>query len=310
MKRSLKFIFFLFLFLCSTAYSDTELEFTDISNEELVTEEKDQGPFQVEFITDFIEKAQIDKKRFRCQHFTYQDSHINAGAVFYYNRCCKEGLRLALSYDFTRLVWHRNPYFHRKNFYTFSFGLQAFTHRVYRWLWQAQFMINLDTRHMNNPSHYANYDFLLWGRYDYCSNIGVHAGILAQTGMKIDRVYPIIGFDWQVDPKLKLNVVYPVNLSMIYNITPDWTASIAGRVFNRRQRVGRDEPLSRGLWAYRANGIEAATSYFLNSWLKFNVHVGHTFGTKLTVADRHYRHKHHIRIKGSRYVGGEVAANF
>lgn len=290
-------------------YADTELEFSDISQES-ITDAQDSGPFEIQLTTDYISKAHFDKRCFRNQYLIYQDSHIDGAAVVYYNKCCKEGLRLTLSYDTTLFDWHHNPFFHKKHFNTISVGLQGFSQRVCGWLWKAQVLMNLDTKHTSNPSLYANYDFLLWGRYDYCPGIGIHTGFLAQTGMKIDRVYPIIGVDWQVDPSLKLNVVYPVNLSAVYTISPCWTAAIAGRCFDRRQRVGKDEPLKRGLWAYRAKGVEAALNYYFNSWLKINAHVGRSFGAKITISDRHHNHKEHFRLKGSRYIGGEITANF
>lgn len=302
---------FLFLFPSFIpADENIQINTDNLGSEDIDSIEKQgNNPFSFEIQGDAIGKARFKKWFLDDQHFEYRDIVAELGAVFYYDPCYKEALQASLSYEYIRFVWGLNPYFNETHFHTVSPSLSFSTERFPNWIWRGQVDINLDGKHPDF-CEYANYDFVLWGRYSYYSNLGVHMGIIAQTGMKIDHVYPIIGFDWEINDSWKLNLVYPVNLSLEYILNCNWSLAIAARFFDHRQRVGKDEPLSRGLWLYHGWGLEGGINYEVNSSLSANIHAGWTFNPKITIANRHYQDKHHYTLDSSAYFGGEFETRF
>lgn len=267
-----------------------------------------KGPFLVRVSYDAVGKAKFDKKPFKGEKFRFSELNIDASAIFYYNPCYKEGLVATLGWQNDCLDWKQNPYFHEKYFNWLSFGLGAFTSRAAGWDWKAVIKLNIDPHHLN-IQEYVAWDFLLWGRYELNCNWGVHAGVLALTGMKIDRVYPIIGLDWKINDRWTLNLVYPTNLSLIYQYTCNWSFALAGRFWEVRHRAAKHEPLDKALWVYRNAGLELATNYIWNRF-SINAHVGYTFGGVLKIANRHYNNKKNIDFEGAPYAGIEGNYNF
>lgn len=296
----------LFSLICLCFHVHADIVDGDYGSENIQAAEP--GPFTFNITADAVGHAKFKKWYVDNQHLEYSDINIDGSFVFYYQPAFNEGAQVTLGYEFTRLLWKENPFFDETKFHTPSIALEAFTGRATNWQWQGLVRMNVDGNNWDLDL-YANYDFLLWGRYTYWENLGIHAGFLAETGMKIDRVYPIIGCDWQYNKYWKINAIFPINLSIVYTVNPLWTVALAGRMFDHRQRVGKREPLSKGLWSYRGAGIELGATYE-NSWVTANVHVGSTLFTRLTVANRHNEHKRHFKLKEAPYFGGELNMNF
>ncbi|MBA3957145.1 MAG: hypothetical protein H0X51_01945 [Parachlamydiaceae bacterium] len=311
MKKAICKILGALLVSYTSLHAEVDIDTDDFGAENIhpFSNSDEQRPFSVNITGDAVGKADFKKWYLDDQHLEYRDIEIEGSAVFYYDPSCEEALAISVGYEYTRLAWSQNPFFNETKFHTVDVSLGLFTHRAQNWFWRAQLSLNLDPDHLNF-NEYTSYDGVLWGRYDYCSNIGIHTGLIFQTGMKIDRVYPIIGFDWQITDSWKLNVVYPVNMSLVYQWNRCWSLAVAARALDHRQRVSQTEPLSKGLWAYRSKGVEGAVNYDYNSWLHANLHAGYTLGTKLTISDRHNRHKRHFKLDSAGYFGGEVQASF
>jgi hypothetical protein len=242
-------------------------------------------------------------------HIDYNHEELNFSAVVYYDKCLKEGLSLGLDLEHTHLDWDENPFFQRKSYETLAVSLSYFTHRLSGWRWLLQGTINIDADKWQF-SDYTDYNILLWGRYDYCYNLGLHFGFYAETGMKLDRVWPILGFDWTINEKWQLNAVYPLNVSVIYKWNDMWSFALAGRVFNERQRAGKSGGFYEAVWRYQNTGAEIAINNTWCSWLQSNIHAGYTFGGKLKVANRNAHHSHRFKFDSAAYFGGEVTASF
>jgi hypothetical protein len=239
--------------------------------------------------------------------FNYQEAEFDA--VVYYNDCYKEAIKLGLAYERTWLHWNDNPFFQRKKYDTVSLSSTYITHRLADWRWILQGTINIDADKWQF-SDYTDYDILLWGRYDYCQNLGMHFGMYAETGMKLDRVWPVLGFDWKFRENWQLNAIFPLNVSLIYTCNEAWSIALAGRVFNERQRAGKKGGFSEAVWRYQNTGAEVAINNNWCTWLTSNFHAGYTFGGKLKVANRHTHHSHRFKFKSAPYFGGEFVANF
>lgn len=269
---------------------------------------EEQGPFTVRVAYDYVGKAEFDKKPYKNQKFRFSELDVGASAVFYYNPCIKEGLVAMLDWSQDDLDWNQNPFFHQKKFQQVSLGFAAFTSRAENWDWRAVVKANIDPEHLNFQQ-YLTWDFLVWGRYKINCNWGAHFGILALTGMKIDRVYPIIGFDWRVSDKWMVNAVFPTNISVVYKYTCNWDFNLAARFWEVRHRTNEDQPLPKALWIYRNWGIEIGTTYRWKGWLA-NIHAGYTVGGKLKIANKHYDHKRNLDFGGAPYAGAEISYNF
>lgn len=265
---------------------------------------------QVRANGNFVSRAKLhNTHQKRHQFLRYREAEVELDYLFYFSPCFEEGLNGGLSFNWTQLGWKDNPFFKKENFKTVSVELGVFTHRLHDWLWRAQATINLDVDHVN-IGQYSTYDFLFWGKYEYREDIGVHVGLWAETGMRIDWVYPIFGFDWKINPKWKLNAVFPVNVSLVYQIADCWTASLAGRFFDSRHRADRNSNLRGAIVTYRAAAAEAVLGYDCQSWLQANVHAGYNFGGKFIIANSHYNHKRHFNFDAAPYIGGEASIRF
>jgi hypothetical protein len=226
----------------------------------------------------------------------------------YYDECHGEGLGVGIGYINTHFDWNHNPFFKVKDVGQVAFTLSGFSARIKNWMWHAQATLNWEPKYKKFWD-YTNYDLILWGKYDYLDNVNLHLGFLAQTGMKIDHIYPIIGFDWTINEKWQLNVILPLNISINYLIDSSWTASLAARVWNIRYRVGEDENVERGLLYYRNQGAEFAINY-AKGHFGANIHAGVTLGGQFRVSDRNNQHKRHFDMNSAAYVGGEAVVKF
>jgi hypothetical protein len=304
-----------------------ELNVDDYTTEKLLINEadksEDQCPFSLSVDFNATGKAKFEHKR--CQRHLkdveFAIASVDGSMVFYYNPHCKEGLLATASYTYTRIKWE-NPFFEQSHFDTVSLGIGGFTERAANWLWQAQVLLNADVDYFE-ASQNLYWNLVLSGRYAYTDNVGLYIGFIAFTGMKIDRVWPIIGFDWQINKSWKLNLVYPVNVGIVYSWNSEWSLAVQGRALDERHRVGKakrdcfwdrwdkSDEWDRGLLEYRATGIEGSIRYkSCNGRWQAELHAGEILGGRVKVSNRHHRHSHRFNFKTAPYVGGELAAKF
>lgn len=263
---------------------------------------------------DIFGSSTVRKEGFIDQRLKYGQGNLNLDATVYYNPICTEGVLLSAGWMVTKIDWEENPFFEQKYFHTATAALSFFTGRLEGWFWQTRFALNVSTDDFNFTD-YATYDFLLWGRYPLYNwpNAAFHVGFLAQTGMKADQVYPILGIDWQVTPAWKLNMIFPLNISALYTFRDYWTAGVAGRFFSTRNRASEsEEPLffSRAVVEYRSAGIEVLVNYDNRGRISANLHAGYMIAGRMKVSNRHHRHSHWFDIGGTPYVGGELGIKF
>ena len=287
-------------------FSGDDVSTFDLSPDESETE---NGPFFVRSGFDVIGRAEFSNNAPTSNNkVTFSEYDVDGTSVIAYNECKKEGLALTLGYSLYHLGWDHNPYFSEKNFNVITVGVGFFSHRCSSWDWKGLVKMNFDPCHLNFQD-YVNWDLMLWGRYEIGDKWGFHTGFYALTGMKIDRVYPIIGLDWTPNEHWKVNAIFPLNFSVIYTLDGNWSFALASRVWDVRRRVGEDEPLSKGLWEYRNVGIEFACDYKYCGW-NVNAHAGYATGGHLKISDRHRSHSKRLNFNAAPYVGGEVAYNF
>lgn len=298
---------YLSTFVLATGYLHADINDGDISQEKIPTDTSDK-PFQIAAYGDSISKAKFSNKCLDDEGVRYGHVGVEGIFAFYGNSCFGEAAYFEADLSQTLIRWKENPYFSQEDFNCLSLSLGGFTERATGWKLWAEIDVNIDTDHACKSDYYT-YDGFLWGRYNYSETLGIHVGFLGETGMKIDRVYPILGVDWQAMENLKLNLVFPLNISAVYMIDDCLAVAVAARFFQSRFRVGEDEPVPRGLVCYRSVGIEFAVSHTL-SWIQSNVHIGYNTGGILKVANRHYENRHRFKFKSAPYYGGEVRVLF
>lgn len=286
--------------------ADIEVDTQDIGDETIEQPSK-RSPFSFDTHVDVISSTEIDKGFYKKDKVNYAESIAELGMIVCYNEEYTEGVLAAVAFNPTYLKWHGNPWFEHDHFNMANFTVSAFTKRADRWFWRAQLTAAFDVD--NWSTKYTLYDITLWGRYELCNGVGVHIGFLGETGVQLDRVYPIVGFDWEISKKLKLSLVFPVNISLLYSVNSCWSLGASGRFFNSRFRVPDSEVSHKPLVRYTNFGAEFIVAY-KRDYISANIHIGSTVGGIYRVANSRNRHADNYHLAPSAYAGAEVDMKF
>ncbi|MEC7840385.1 MAG: hypothetical protein VX777_10140 [Chlamydiota bacterium] len=298
-----------FITLLPLTYTHSDIDDDIFALEDIESPKKQPGPFRIEGEFDSVCETNINKSGFENQEVQFSQYSANAGMAFCYFPHAREAYAAAIDYNYSHICWAENPFFNQKDFNQGSLLLRLFSNRFCEWIWQGQLAIKINTDHWDF-NQYANYDLTLWGKYDLNCDWNLHIGAIVQTGMKMDRIYPILGFDYEVNNRWKLNAVFPVNISMLYTYDCNWSGALAMRFFDIRHRVGKDEPLSMGLVAYRNSGVELVLLYEDDPTIEANIHIGSTLGGMLRISDKNNKHAKHFKLDPAMYVGAEAVWSF
>lgn len=291
------------------SYADIDPDDFGIEGIDSPIKDAEDGPFKIRFQGDYVRPAKV-KDSFNFHKLTFATAQAEIGMVFYYDECIEEGANVTVFYENSYLEWKSNPFFNQTDYNTAGFTLGAFSKRLANWTWNGQLTVSFDNLKYWNISDYMYYDILLWGRYNVLDNLGFHIGFFAETGMKIDRVYPVIGIDWVYDCHWKLNAIFPLNMSIVYTLDTSWSFALGARIFDERNRVGKNQFLSEGLWHYQAAGAEIGVYYALGKRLTANIHAGSTLGGRIRIGNKNWEHRQRIRLDPAPYAGGEITYNF
>ncbi len=286
-----------------------DIDSGDYGSEQMAQVDGKGSPFKIDFRGDWIKPVKTKNGYLKGDLLHYDEFQADVSGVFYYNECHKEAIGAQLSFNSTSLYWNDNPYYDQKRFNNFGIVIGGVTNRLCGWTWQGSLAANMDTKHLNFGD-YTTYDILLWGRHDWRKNIGVHVGFIAWSGLKIDKILPVLGFDWTFCEKWRLNAIFPINVSLVYSFNECLSVSAAGRFFWNRHRIEEDALLSRGIWEYKNGGAEIAVNYALGKWLTVNLHGGYTLGGNVKLSNMNHKHTQKYEFGGSPYAGGEIAVKF
>lgn len=267
------------------------------------------GMFAIETNSDVIAGANFNNKTHKHQKLSFCGFDVDASMVVFYEEEYHEAVNIELGYNRTNIHWKDNNHFSQSIFNTATLSVNAQSARMCDWLWKGKLSLNVDTDHFD-VHQYSTWDCFIWGRYTYNDNFGLHVGIIALTGMKVDHVYPIIGFDWMINHKWKFNAVFPVDISVVYVIDEYWSLDIAGRAIETRNRLGKHENISKGIVQYMNKGIEFGVNYDVGDSIKANIHVGEMIGGRLKISNHQNRNSHRLPFGASPYLGAEVQVRY
>lgn len=268
-------------------------------------------PFHMMAHAEYLGAAEFYSKDadVRGEKLRFRTLEAELGMAFYYDPATKEVLDLSLSYLHTTMKWDDNVFFNQGDFNTVAVRLAFFSRRLCNWEWKGFVKMYIEADHPDFQ-HYLYWDFSLWGFYMINNCTNVHIGVYGEVGMKADHLYPIIGFDWRYSRNVKLSLVFPTDLSLLWIIDDCWNVGIAERFFRQRHRVGHDDPLPMGLWEYSNTGTELGVNYRWGERIIANAHAGWAWGGRLRIDNRYRRDAHHREFHGSPYVGGEASVRF
>jgi len=308
MKQKIRFFITILLTVFSALSADVDSG--DYGSEKMEDISEQSSPFKIELRTDVFGPAKTTTKGYlHKKNLHYNESQADISAVCYHDPEYNEAVSVQLGYNITQLYWKNIPTFDQKTFGNVQVGVGFFTERLCGWAWQVYTSLNMDNKYpgLNN---YTTYDLLLWGKYTWREDINVHVGFLGWTGLKIDKVLPILGFDWTFWDKWQLNAIFPINASLVYNFNDRLSATLAGRFLWNRHRIEKDAYLSEGIWEYRNTGLELGVNYLFRNSFMINAHAGYASGGYVNLSTKNYRHTKKYRFEGSPYAGGEASFSF
>lgn len=293
----------------------TNTNISDINSEFILTDSAEEfgeigkckNFYNIKGHGEFLSKAKIRDNFFRNQSIGYSEWEM----TFAHNWCKDDhnGIYGGVGISNYDLDWTQNPFFHRKNFPTVNFILGGFTTFFRSWFWQGGLSINVDARNPN-LSDYTMYTLLAWGRYALCKNLGLHVGAVGWTGIKQTWLLPVLGLDYKLSDKISINLIFPINVSIVYAISEHWALQLNGKLIYNRHRVSRDEFLPSAIWQYRNIGTELALEYKYDKFIAANIHGGMMYASRLQISDSSDRHKHTYRTNATPYVGFGVDCKF
>jgi hypothetical protein len=202
-----------------------------------------------------------------------------------------------------------NPNFDETLFNYVNFSVAGFTTVLPKWVWMVTAAAYLD---MDNFSFidYALYQGILWGRYDFSDKIEFDFGLIVELGLRKEKLWPLIGFIYYPADRFSLSVIYPVDISLEYEICPTLSVEGAMRFLRNRHRVGQSEPNPQAIFEYRSSGFELDLNYTPFRSALLTGFIGSTFRGNFQVSDHNHDHTHHYKFKNSLYTGFTAAVNF
>lgn len=311
LKKGFLFSFLIGLTACSLAWADDPYSTYTTGGDEPEFGEFDHRihphqPFEINGFYLQSGEAELRKKVHHDRHLTFALGEANA--IYTQNIHRKAALVYDVGFSRTRLDWEQNPYFNEKEFNRINASIGAITNALKHWLWEMGLGASNSIKEHTYPS--TVYSGLLHGRNAYTKRLGIHIGITANTGMRKTFVLPILGVDYKISRNWQLNLVFPEEMSILYNFKKYWAVGIRERLIRVIQRLSSHDPMSRGIVVYQSTGTEGALTFEYPGWFGFELFAGSLYGARLKI----YNHKaHNLRLykfDETGYAGASLFLNF
>ncbi|MBF5060142.1 DUF6268 family outer membrane beta-barrel protein [Candidatus Neptunochlamydia vexilliferae] len=254
--------------------------------------------------------ADIDKKGFRGSDLHYSEG---AGAIFINAYPAEDhALSFEFGYGHMRLDWDKNPAFNQKNFNDAVFSIAYITTTIPDWRWVVNLGVqaNLDRFNMGNNAFYRG---TVWGRLAYSRPIGLHIGVVGQSGVKSTYLFPILGFDWSFHEKWQLRAIFPLDFSLNYYFAKHWSAALSysnfGGWYRSFHRVSKRAADPNSMVSVHATGLDLGIN--LNTrYVYVGVFGGVNFGGWILLRNRHGAKPRYFHYDPAGYVGAKAALKF
>lgn len=253
-----------------------------------------------------------DFRRHSNGHLNYSDAY---GSVYYSHFLNPENsFSWQLGYYHLGLDWDKNPRFHQKDFNYGMASLSYVCQSIKRWRFVTDIGVSVDT-HTFDFGQTAVYYALLWGRYQWLDNLGLHAGFFGYVGVKNGYMLPVVGVDWVLHPRWKLNAVFPVDLSLTYQIRKRWYTALAYSNFGGPYRFPRRVTEKGGKFEHAifevyARGLELDLNYKNGNRIWMGLGAGYNFGGWIFIKNAHNRHGKYYKFEAAPFGQATLALNF
>ncbi len=247
--------------------------------------------------------ADIDKRGFNGSDLNYTKG---ARAVFINTYPAENrALSFEFGYGYMRLNWDKNPSFIQKNFNDVIFSIGYITTAIEQWRWVVDPGVHANLDHFNMGSN-AFYTGTIWERLAYSNPLGIHIGVVRQTGVKNIYLFPILGFDWYFHKQWKINAVFPLDFSLHYFFAKHWSSALSYRSFGgwyrSFHRVGKRENEPESKVSVHANGVDIGI-YLNTHHFSAGLFGGTNFDGWIQIRNRHEDKPTYFHFDAAAYGG-------
>ncbi len=244
-------------------------------------------------------------------------SLANAFASVYYSQFLspQHALSWQVGYTFQRFDFEKNPRFEQKDFHYGLVSLAYITHGVEDWRWVVSGGLTANLQMLDEiGKSLVGYGFV-WGRYVFQLTVGLHIGFFGYVGAQNGYLLPVLGIDWLITDKWKLNAVMPLDLSLDYIFTKEWTASLGWAAFGGPYRFpwrykGGKEGFKDGILQFYSSGVDLSLNYDTLNNVRACVGAGYSFGGWAQIKNSHDRHGKYFKYDGAPYALAELDFTF
>lgn len=219
------------------------------------------------------------------------------------------GLLMGAGYDRITLDWHKNPFFKEKHFGYVNFAIGAYTTAFCDFLWSATLAIFIDTEVLD-ITNYALYEGVFFGEHKLSQELRFQVGFIVESGLNNDKIWPILGFEWDGGKRWRIGAVYPLDIAIEYRLMPELSIATSARFFQSRHRLKISEPLSQGLFQYQNIGIEGSLLCHPIQGFVLNGFIGTTLKGDLKITNPNYLIGTHYKLNNALYGGLEANLMF
>jgi hypothetical protein len=258
--------------------------------------------------------GEADFKHHKHRHINYVDADASVYFTHFLDQD-ENSLTYELGYDYLRLDWDKNPRFKQENFNYLigSVGFVSTTLERWKWIVNAGFSVDAE-RFDFGPS--AVYHAMLWGRFHFIDNLGLHVGALGWYGVENGRGFPIFGFDWRFNEKWSGNAIYPIDYSITYSIDDNWAVDVAYAFlggpykYPRRAHHGTRAGFRDPIFFVYSNAVDMNLKYKFEHLLRASFGVGWNFGGWVLIKDHESHHGKYFHFKPAPYAQGSIDLTF
>ncbi len=244
--------------------------------------------------------ARISTPEFRAQDLHYTQNN----AAFAYTHPCNPfwGLIFGAGWVGTEVKWKENPFFHETQFDYVTLSLGAFTRSMSLWTWAITGTMFIDTAVLD-LGNFTLYQGVFTGKYEFSPCLLIDVGFLLEVGLNKGKIWPVLGFEWDATDRLSFNIVYPIDISVEYELFRTVTLAASLRFLRDRHRVLDTEPLPMGIYEYQTTGAEFDVVFTPIDRFTLIGFVGSTVPGRLKLTDQNNHNPLFVEFKGSFYSG-------
>jgi hypothetical protein len=267
-------------------------------------------PWHVEGRYHWVAPAKFE--RHRKGHVDYSD----VDSAFYFTQFFNDenSLTYEIGYDFLQFKWEKNPRFSQSNFNYLAASLGFVSTTLCNWRWIVNAGFSVDAVHLDMAKSGVGHA-MLWGRYHFADCCGVHVGMLGWYGILNGHAWPIIGFDWKFNDSWSANAIFPIDYSLNYAFTENWSleaaySSIGGPYKYPRRARGGVEGFRDPIFSVHSNGLELMLKYKFEHLIRISVGGGWDFGGWIYIKDGQNHHGKYYHYESAPYAQGNLELTF